>query len=174
MSGGLVAALLALVAAYAVCRSVPLFEALTEGMREGLHTLYRMLPPIAATLTAVYMFRASGAMEALTELLRPVLTRLGIPPETAGLLLLRPLSGSGALALGQELMTAAGAASQTGRIAAVMLGSTETTFYVLSVYFGAAGIRHSRHAAPAALIGDLVGFLAAGVFVRLLFPAGGA
>ena len=117
------------------------------------------------------MFRASGGMEALTSLLAPVLEVLGIPPETAPLMLLRPLSGSGALALGAELMERLGPDSPAGRTAAVMLGSTETTFYTVSVYFAAAGIRRTRHAIPAALVSDLVGFLCAGIFVRLFFSS---
>ena len=117
----------------------------------------------------IAMFRASGGMEALTNLLAPALEALGIPPETASLMLLRPLSGSGALAMGAELMERLGPDSPAGRTAAVMLGSTETTFYTISVYFAAAGIRRTRHAIPAALVSDLVGFLCAGIFVRLFF-----
>ena len=115
------------------------FEAMLDGIRQGLTTLLRILPPLIALLTAVYMLRASGALEALTELLRPALELLGIPPETAPLMLLRPISGSGAMAAASELMQSFGPDSYVGRTAAVMLGSTETTFYVVAVYFGAAG-----------------------------------
>ena len=102
-------------------------------------------------------------------LLGPVLTLVGIPPETVGLLLIRPMSGSGALGLGAELMQTYGPDSLAGRTAAVMLGSTETTFYTISVYFGAVGIHKTRYAVPAALCADLVGFLAAAWAVRLFF-----
>lgn len=173
VTGAVTAVILCATAVCALCRQVPLFPTLLEGIQEGLHTLYRILPPIAATLAAVYMFRASGAMDALTGLLAPLLTRLGLPPETAGLMLLRPLSGSGALAVGTELMGTYGPDSYIGRVAAVMLGSTETTFYTISVYFGAAGIRRTRHAVPAALAADLTGFLAAAFFVRLLLGGPG-
>ena len=104
------------------------FEAMLDGIRQGLTTLLRILPPLIALLTAVYMLRASGALEALTELLRPALELLGIPPETAPLMLLRPISGSGAMAAASELMQSFGPDSYVGRTAAVMLGSTETTF----------------------------------------------
>lgn len=122
-------------------------------------------------MTAVYMLRASGLMDALGGLMAPVLVRLGIPPETAALLFIRPVSGSGALAVGSELMASHGPDSYVGRVAAVMLGSTETTFYTIAVYFGSAGIRKTRYAIPAALIADLAGFMAAALAVRLLFGA---
>ncbi len=166
---GLLPGILLLAALPVLVRGRPLYESLTEGFREGLLTLWRIFPPVAATLTAVYMFRASGGLEALTGLLRPRLQALGIPPETAALMLLRPLSGSGALAVGAELMERLGPDSPAGRTAAVMLCSTETPFYTVSVYFAAAGVRRTKHAIPAALAADLVGFLCAGLFVRLFF-----
>ena len=140
-----------------------------DGIRQGLTTLLRILPPLIALLTAEYMLRASGALEALTELLRPALELLGIPPETAPLMLLRPISGSGAMAAASELMQSFGPDSYVGRTAAVMLGSTETTFYVVAVYFGAAGVRRTRWAVPAALCADLAGFAASALAVRLFF-----
>ena len=117
------------------------------------------------------MFRASGAMDCLSGLLSPALEALGIPAETAPLLLVRPVSGSGALAVGTDLMTTYGPDSYIGRVAAVMLGSTETTFYTVAVYFGSAGIHRTRHAVPAALIADLTGFAASALAVRLFFGA---
>ena len=108
-------------------------------------------------------------MELLGGLLAPALGKLGIPPETAALLFVRPVSGSGALAIGSELMAQHGVDSYVGRVVAVMLGSTETTFYTVAVYFGAAGVKRTRYAIPAALIADLAGFMAAALAVRLLF-----
>ena len=169
LSGLLLPLLLALAGLGAQLRGKACFSVLSEGIREGLDTVLRIFPPVAATLTAAYLFRASGALEALTGLLTPLLERLGIPPETAGLMLLRPLSGSGALAFASELMASAGPDSRLGRTAAVMLGGTETTFYVASVYFGAAGVKKTRHAIPAALIAELTGFLMAGWVVRWMF-----
>lgn len=120
-------------------------------------------------LTAVYMLRASGALDGLTHLLAPLLTALGVPPETAPLLVIRPLSGSGALAAGSDLMRQYGTDSYIGRCAAVMLGCTETTFYTVAVYFGAAGIRKTRYTVPAALTADAAAFLSAAFAVRLFF-----
>ena len=165
----LIPLLLAGTALYALCRRVDVFSALTTGAGEGLSVVLRILPPLVALLTAVYMLRASGALELLTELLTPVLTFLGIPPETVGLLLIRPVSGSGALAVGSDIMQTYGPDSTIGRTAAVMLGSTETTFYTVAVYYGAAGIRRTRHTIPAALAADITGFLAAAWTVRWMF-----
>ena len=163
----LIPVLLAGAALYALCRRVDVFSALTTGAGEGLSVVLRILPPLVALLTAVYMLRASGALELLTELLTPVLTFLGIPPETVGLLLIRPVSGSGALAVGSDIMQTYGPDSTIGRTA--MLGSTETTFYTVAVYYGAAGIRRTRHTIPAALAADITGFLAAAWTVRWMF-----
>ena len=165
----LIPLLLAAVAAWGVRRKVDVYTALTDGAAEGLRVVLRICPNLIALLSAVYMLRASGALDFFTSLLAPVLTAIGIPPETAPLLLIRPLSGSGALAAGSELMAAYGVDSTVGRTAAVMLGCTETTFYTIAVYFGAAGIRNTRYAIPAALCADLCGFVAASWAVRLFF-----
>ena len=119
-------------------------------------------------LTAVYMFRASGAMEYLGALLAPTLERVGIPPEVAPLLFIRPISGSGALAVGSELMATYGPDSYIGRVAAVMLGSSETTFYTIAVYFGSVGIVKTRYTIPASLCADAVMFLTSAAAVRVL------
>ena len=160
--------LLCFTACYALGKRVDVYTALTRGAEEGLNVLVHILPSLIALLTAVYMFRASGALALLTAAAGPVLEAVGIPRETAGLVLVRPLSGSGALAVGSELMARYGTESYIGRCAAVMLGCTETTFYTVAVYFGAAGIRRTRYAIPAALCADAVGFLAAAWTVRWL------
>ena len=169
ISDYLIPLLLAGAALYALGRRVDVFSALTTGAGEGLSVILRILPPLVALLTAVYMLRASGALTLLTQALTPVLTRIGIPPETVSLLLILPVSGSGALAVGSEIMQTYGPDSTIGRTAAVMLGSTETTFYTIAVYYGAAGIRRTRHTIPAALAADVTGFLAAAWTVRWLF-----
>lgn len=171
-SAYLVPLLLAFTAMFGMWKRVNVYDALSRGAQEGLQTLLGILPNLVGLMTAVYMLRASGLMELLGRLLEPVLMRLGIPPETAALLFIRPVSGSGALAIGSELMASHGPDSYVGRVAAVMLGSTETTFYTIAVYFGSAGIRRTRYAIPAALIADLTGFMAAAFAVRLFF--GGA
>ena len=162
------AAFIAFAALYGALRGVDVFAAFADGVRDGLRVLLGIFPSLAALLTAVYMLRASGALDALTGLLSPLLGALGIPAETAPLMLIRPFSGSGALAVAGELIAAEGPDSLAGRTAAVMLGSTETTFYVIAVYFGAAGVKKTRWAIPAALCADLTGFIAASAFARLL------
>ena len=142
---------------------------LLQGASEGMKLLASIVPSLILLLTAVYMLRASGAMEIFSSFFRPVFSFFGIPAETAMLVLIRPISGSAALAVGTELMAEYGVDSAVGRTAAVMLGSTETTFYTISVYFGAAGIRKTRYTLPAALFSDLAGFFLASLTVRLFF-----
>ncbi len=151
----------------ALFHKTPLFSIFLDGAREGLDTAIRILPSLVALLTAVSMLRASGAVEALARLLGPVLSKAGIPAETFMLMLIKPFSGSGALATGADIMREFGPDSYIGRVAAVMLGSAETTFYTISVYFGAVGITKTRHAVPAALAADLAAFVMAALTVRL-------
>ena len=147
----IVPVLLTFTACFALGKRVDVYSALTKGAEEGLTVLLHILPSLIALLSAVYMFRASGAMEALGALLAPALDKIGIPAETAPLLFIRPISGSGALAVGSEIMDSYGVDSYVGRVAAVMLGSSETTFYTVAVYYGAAGITKTRYTTPAAL-----------------------
>lgn len=146
------------------------YDLLLAGGADGLRLMGSILPALVVLLTAVHMLRASGAVELLGNALAPLLRLLGIPPQTAMLILIRPISGSAALAVGADLMACYGVDSTVGRTAAVMLGSTETTFYTISVYFGAAGIKKTRYAVPAALLADLTGFTVAALSVRLFFP----
>ena len=168
-SAYLIPVLLSLTALFALCKHVDVYGEVTAGAKEGLSVLMRIFPSLVGLMTAVYMLRASGALEAFTHFLSPLFTWLGIPSETAPLLLIRPVSGSAALAVGSELMAQHGPDSYIGRIAAVMLGSSETTFYTVAVYFSSAGIRKTRHAIPAALIADLVCFISSAFAVRLFF-----
>ena len=168
----LVPLIMAAVALYGMARRVDVYDALVQGAGEGLGVLARIVPPLIGLLTAVYMLRASGALELAAQALSPVLSLLGIPPETVGLLLVRPVSGSAALGVGAELIATYGPDSAVGRTAAVMLGSTETTFYTIAVYFGSVGVSRTRYAIPAALCADLTGFLAAAWAVRLCFGGG--
>ena len=138
------------------------------GAKDGLSLLISLVPTLVLLMTSVTMLRSSGAMDMLTRLFAPAASVLGIPPETVALVLIRPISGSAALAVGSELMLRHGADSLVGRTAAIMLGSTETTFYTISVYFGAANIRKTRYTLPAALFADLVGFVMASVTARLM------
>ena len=145
------------------------YDLLLSGAADGLKLLLSLVPTLILLLTAITMLRASGAVEAISALLAPVLRLFGIPPETALLVLIRPISGSAALAVGTDLMAHYGVDSQIGRTAAVMLGSTETTFYTISVYFGSPGIKKTRYPIPAALIADFTGFLVASLTVRFLY-----
>ena len=145
------------------------YDLMLQGAGEGLKLIANILPALVLLLTAVHLLRASGAVELLSAMLAPVFSLFGIPPETAMLVLIRPISGSAALAVGAELMAQYGVDSQVGRTVAVMLGSTETTFYTISVYFGAAGVKKTRYTIPAALFADFVGFFMASWTVRFLF-----
>ena len=169
MAEYIVPLILAVTAIAALRKKENAYDVLTNGAREGFRMLRTIGPSLVVLLSAVGMLRESGALEALSRLLSPALEFLGIPAETVLLLLVRPISGSAALAIGAELIAAHGPDSLIGRTAAVMLGSTETTFYTISVYLGSWGITKTRYAVPAALIADFVGFLAASWTVRLFF-----
>lgn len=158
--------ILCITALAALHRKEQTYDILIAGAEDGMKILKGILPSLVLLLSAVSMLRASGALDYAAEWMRPFLRHLKIPPETILLILIRPISGSAALAVGAELICTYGPDSLIGRTAAVMLGSTETTFYVISVYFGACGIRSSRYAPAAALFADAVGFLAASASVR--------
>ncbi len=143
------------------------YDLMLDGAKEGLRLLFSLIPALILLLTAVTMLRASGAMTLLSQYLSAFFSFFGIPPETAVLVLIRPISGSAALAVGADLMMQYGVDSLVGRTVAIMLGSTETTFYTVSVYFGAAGIKKTRYTIPAALIADLTGFVMASLSARL-------
>ena len=165
----LVPLLLLAVSAYALGRRQDVYALMTEGARNGLSVLLTLAPALVVLLSAVSMLRASGFFARLSQRAAPVCAFFGVPPELLPLMLVRPMSGSAALAVGAELIAAYGPDSRIGRTAAVMLGSTETTFYALGVYFGAAGVRRTRYAVPAAVLADLTGFFMASLTVRLFF-----
>lgn len=171
MAEYIVPLILAITALAALRKRENAYDILTDGAKDGFRMLLTIAPSLVVLLSAVGMLRASGALEAFSRLLSPALRFLGIPPETVVLMLVRPISGSAALAIGAELIAVHGPDSLIGRTTAVMLGSTETTFYTISVYFGAWGIKKTRYAVPAALLADLTGFLAASWTVRTFFPS---
>ena len=144
----LVPGIIAGVSCYGMAKKVDVYEALLQGAAKGLEILLRILPALVTLLTVVAMLRASGALDLAAQALGPVLEKVGIPPETVGLMVVRPISGSAALGVGSELIT---------------------TFYTIAVYFGAAGIKRTRYAVPAALCADLAGFFFASLTVRLFF-----
>ena len=165
----LIPLLMILTASVALAKKQDVYGALLEGGLEGLKLLLSIVPALVVLLTAVHMLRASGAVELLTKWLAPAARVVGIPAETLPLVLIRPISGSAALAVGADLMAVHGPDSLIGRTAAVMLGSTETTFYTISVYFGAAGVKKTRYTVPAALIADFTGFLMASLCAKYLW-----
>ena len=169
MTDYIVPLILFFTAAVALWKKENAYDIMLQGAAEGLQLLVSILPALILLLTAVHMLRASGAMELFSSFFAPVFSLFGIPPETAMLVMIRPISGSAALAVGAELMAEYGVDSAIGRTVAVMLGSTETTFYTISVYFGAAGIQKTRYTIPAALFADFVGFFMASLTVRLLY-----
>lgn len=161
--------LLLIVCAVALRKRENAYDVMLSGAAEGLQLLSSILPALILLLTSVTMLRQSGAVEIISRFLSPGFSFLGIPPESAILVLIRPISGSAALAVGADLMAHYGVDSQIGRTVAIMLGSTETTFYTISVYFGAAGIKKTRYCIPAALIADLTGFVVASLTAKFLF-----
>ena len=165
----LVPVLLLLICVLSLRKQENAYALLLSGAGEGLKLLITLVPTLVLLMTAVTMLRQSGAVEILSHWLSPVFSLFGIPAETAILVLIRPISGSAALAVGADLMAHYGVDSQIGRTVAVMLGSTETTFYTISVYFGAAGVSKTRYTVPAALVADFTGFFMASLCVRWLF-----
>lgn len=169
MTDYIVPILLFVICAIALGRKESAYDIMLSGVNDGLKILLSIVPTLILLMTAVTMLRSSGAIGWISGFLAPVMEFLGIPPETAMLVLIRPISGSAALAVGAELMATHGVDSLVGRTAAIMLGSTETTFYTISVYFGAAGIKKTRYTVPAALFADFVGFFMAALTARLFF-----
>jgi spore maturation protein B len=154
---------------YGLYKRVPVYEAFVEGAKEGFGVAVRIIPYLVAILFAIGMFRASGAMDFLTAALRPVLALVGFPAEVLPMAIIRPLTGSGSAGLVAEMIQVYGEDSLFVKMAAVMFGSTETTFYVVAVYFGAVNIKKTRHAVPAGLTADIAAMLFAVWTVRLLF-----
>jgi len=154
---------------YALTRKVKVYPVFVEGAKEGFQVAVRVIPPLVAVVVALGMLRASGAMDGLATLLAPLTSRIGIPASVLPMVLVRPLSGGAALGVVADVLRSDGADSYAGRLVSVMAGSTETTFYVLAVYFGAVGVTRYRQALPAALMADLAGFAASVVAVRFLF-----
>jgi spore maturation protein B len=154
---------------YGLIKGVRVYEVFVEGAKEGFNVAVTIIPYLIAILFAIGMFRASGAMDFLVDTLDPVLAMVGIPAEVVPMGIVRPLTGSGSAGLVADMIQQYGEDSILVKMVATMFGSTETTFYVIAVYFGAVNIRETRHAVPAGLLADLVGFLASVYIVKLLF-----
>jgi len=150
-------------------KRVPVYESFIDGAKEGFSVAVRIIPYLVSILTAIGMFRASGAIEVISNSLHPLLALINLPSDVLPLAIIRPLSGSGALGILSEIATNQGGDSYITKLAAVMAGSSETTFYVLTVYFGSVGIKKFRHAIAAGLIADIAGILAALFICQAVF-----
>lgn len=159
-------AIIGLFIAAGVLKHVNVYECFADGAKDGLDGLIGIIPPLVGLMVAIYMFRAAGIPETTAKFLSPFLQRFGIPQEVLPLTLLRPISGSASVAVVTDIFKRSGPDSAAGKMASVMMGSTETTFYVLTVYFGAVGIKNSRHTVAAALIADICSMIAAAVFTN--------
>ena len=161
--------LLFIIPVLALKNKVKVYEVFVDGAKDGFEVAVKIIPYLVAILVAIGMFRASGAMEIFVRIISPVTDFIGMPAEALPAALMRPLSGSGTLGIATELMKEHGPDSFIGRLVSTFFGSTETTFYVIAVYFGAVGIKKTRHAVPAGLIGDLAGLLAALFICKIVF-----
>ena len=164
-----VPAVIAFLLLYGLFRGVDVFSVFLDGAKEGLKTSVSILPALVALMTCVGMFKASGGLDVLVWALGPIARLVHAPEEIIPLALLRPISGSGALVIYEDILRSFGADSTIGRTASVMMGSTETTFYTIAVYFGAAHIKRTRHTLVCSLTSDLVGFLMSSLLIYLLF-----
>lgn len=164
-----VPALLLLIPLYGLYKRQPVYELFVEGAAEGVRMALQILPYLLAMLVAIAVFRASGAFTAIAQVLAPVTEPLGVPESVLPLALMRPLSGSGALAMTADILRSEGPDSFAGLLASVMQGSTDTTFYILAVYFGSVGVKKYRYALTVGLSADLVSFVASFIVCRLLF-----
>lgn len=153
----------------ALAKGVPVYDSFLSGAGEGVSTLLTILPSLVGLITAVEMFKASGALDVLTTALEPVSGWMGLPSETVPLVLLHPISGGGATAMLKSILSDYGPDSYIGRVASVMCGASETTFYAVTVYYGSCGVKKIRHTLLAALLADYVASVTSGVAVRMLF-----
>ena len=158
-----------LVAIYALVKKVPMYTSFTTGAKDGFSTAIMIIPYLVAMLCAIGMLRASGAMEAFCNLISPITELIGCPGEVLPMAVMRSFTGGGATGMMTDLVTNYGTQSQIGRIASVALGSTETTFYVVAVYFGSVGVSNTRHSIAAGLLGDLASLIASCVVVNLMW-----
>jgi len=161
--------LLFIIPVLAIKNKVKVYETFIDGAKGGFEVAIKIIPYLVAILVAIGMFRASGAMDLFVKMISPLTDLIGMPAEALPAALMRPLSGSGTLGIASEVMKEHGPDSFIGRLVSTFFGSTETTFYVIAVYFGAVGIKKTRHAVPAGLIGDLAGLLAALFICKLVF-----
>ncbi len=152
-----------------VIAKLPLYELFVEGAMEGLEMCVKILPYVLGMLVAIAIFRSSGALEALSVILMPICKLFNIPTEVLPLALMRPLSGSGALGITADIIATEGPDSHAGLLASIMQGSTDTTMYILAVYFGAVGIKKYLYAPTVGLTADMVSFISAAIICNIFF-----
>lgn len=162
----IIPAIIAIVLIVSLAKKLPSYELFIDGAEEGMKIVARIFPPLVAVLTAAYMLRASGMLDLIISFLSPITGF--IPAEVMPLALIRPISGSGAIGILSEILNTHGADSEIGRIASVIMGSTETTFYCLCVYFAKTRVKHNLKAVPFAAAGDIVGILMAVILIKLV------
>ncbi len=154
---------------YALVQRVDIFSVFTKGAKEGISVSIKILPALIALITAIGMFKTSGALDVLTNAIRPFAEKIHMPSEVVPLAILRPISGSGAFAVFEDILSTHGADSLIGRIASVLEGSSETTFYTIALYFGCTRVKKTRYTLPCSLTADFVGFLMSVITVRMFF-----
>ncbi|AZK47139.1 spore maturation protein [Paenibacillus lentus] len=169
ISAWAVPVMIAFIPLYAFMKKVPVYESFVDGAKDGFSTAVSIIPHLVGMMVAISVFRASGALEFFVGWMGPFLEKLHVPAEILPLGILRPLTGTGSLAFTTDLIKTYGPDSMIGRIASTVQGSTDTTLYVLTVYFGAVGIRNGRYALKVGLFSDIVGFLAAIIVCLLIF-----
>jgi spore maturation protein B len=162
-------ALILFILIFGIIKKVKIYEVFVDGAKEGFNVALRIIPYLVAMLVAIGVFRASGAMELLAKALTPLTRLIGMPAEVLPMALIRPLSGSGALGVMSETISTNGPDSLIGRMVSVMMGSSETTFYVLAIYFGSIGITKTRQAVPAGIIADVTALISSVLIVNLIF-----
>jgi spore maturation protein B len=165
----LIPSLIFLILAYATIKKVPTYESFVEGGKEGVQIAFSIIPYLVGMMVAIFIFRASGALEASIGLLRPFLQLIGVPAEIVPLAIIRPISGTAALGMTSDLIATHGPDSFIGRLASTMQGSTDTTLYILTVYFGAVGIKKMGDALKVGLLADLIGIIVSIIVVTILF-----
>lgn len=157
------------VMSFGMYKKVDVFDSFVDGARGGVRTTFNVLPSLVLLMVAIKMFQSSGALEYIVKMVSPITSLIGMPDDLVPLVILRPISGSGSLAIVENILKANGPDSLAGRIASVMMGSTETTFYTIAVYYGAIKVKNTSYTLPSALIGDIAGFIASTMVVRYLF-----
>ncbi|SEQ22336.1 spore maturation protein B [Virgibacillus subterraneus] len=169
ISTWLIPCFILIVLSVATWKRVPTYEMFVEGGKDGVKMAFSLLPFLVGMIVSISILRSSGALEAFINLISPILVMVGIPPEIIPLALVRPISGTAALGMTTELIGTHGPDSFIGRLASTMQGSTDTTLYILTVYFGAVGIRRMGYALKVGLLADLVGIIASVIVVTLIF-----